>query len=513
MNFAPARSNARVVLMLGTPGLAARELTRRLARTGRRVSLIDPFASDGVLGPIGAGASAWRARLSRLLRAGHDGDVIPIGPLAHELLLGDAGLATPPTRIIGPTPASHAIASDRRAALDVARRAGLRTPQTLYLRRDSEVALESLPLPCVLRPAVAAAIVDDEPVLYSSRLVRNVRELDAKLRDDLPRSDVLLQVLMHGVRVDLCLCALEGRLLALVAVSQRGAVLRPETAMLAAAHRIVAALSWTGFMTVQCSRETEGLAFLDLACGPQNALVASCAAGVDQPRIMLDALQGKGLGEPVLPRAANCSTAITLSWRSSEGILYRLAERTRSRVRATAWGYAAKCLQPPILHRDDRILFVCQGNINRSVVAEQVLRARGFHHVASASLLAMSGRRPSAAAQAHIEQHLGIDASGLRSRSAAHALDRSGPFDVVVCFERRHAIELLARWPQLEGRLFLLSSWGDGHGPADIEDPHERSHAQCRACFDRVERLLERAVARGDVRGQGGAARAPWVAP
>jgi len=68
-----------------------------------------------------------------------------------------------------------------------------------------------------------------------------------------------------------------------------------------------------------------------------------------------------------------------------------------------------------MLTKSSSLLIVCQGNINRSVVAEHLFRARGFTR--SAGLLAMSGRRPSIHAERFLAERVGIDISSFRSKS------------------------------------------------------------------------------------------------
>jgi hypothetical protein len=82
---------------------------------------------------------------------------------------------------IGPDPASYMVARNKFDALAVAESIGLARPATQLLKR-------------VVRPVVSCAVLYDEWQRFTVRKVDTIENLDAKLRDDLPRVDVMLQV-------------------------------------------------------------------------------------------------------------------------------------------------------------------------------------------------------------------------------------------------------------------------------------------------------------------------------
>jgi protein-tyrosine-phosphatase len=176
-----------------------------------------------------------------------------------------------------------------------------------------------------------------------------------------------------------------------------------------------------------------------------------------------------------------------------------LLEKTALRMRALAWQEPQHGMANAALRSRPSILFVCKGNINRSLVAEQVLRAGGFTQVESAGLLDMSGRRPSAAAETFVAEELRLPTAALRSRSMNAVMRRGASFEHVVCFERRHVIELERRYPELRGRLRLLSAWAGERGqPPDIADPHGGTEGDYRRCFERIVNVLRLAVGKTD---------------
>jgi protein-tyrosine-phosphatase len=513
----PAR---REILLIGSASSAALEICRSLGRAGHRVSVLrfglrrtmadaSRFCAESLhIGSPDSGMAEYARRLGDLLRTERFTDIVPVDDLALELLCVDESPAAKSTRVIGPSAGSYRQARNRIGAMAIAKDAGLRLLDTLRIGRGHHAPLPTLPtLPCMVRPARAAAIIDDEPVTFSTRLIGDLRSLDAKLRDDLPRIDVLLQRPPAGERIDISFCAIEGTVLALAAavrLDRLASRLRSEPitpAMLAIAKSIATRLRWTGFMTIECSREGNGLTFIDLRCAPGHSLAISRLAGADQPRTLLDGLAGNSAAKGAPRRHAFPRVIVECIDDPRPAIselglaVSAISEKALLRVRAALfWRAGAPSRRGPI-GRSETVLFVCKGNINRSMVAEQVLRVNGFTRVASAGLLGMTGRRPSQAAERFIIERLGVDPSDLRSRSVRRALVHLGHVDVVICFERRHVIELVQRYPGLRGRVFLLSALAGERWPGDIDDPHGGPDSVYEQCFDRVERLLRQAVA------------------
>ena len=107
----------------------------------------------------------------------------------------------------------------------------------------------------------------------------------------------------------------------------------------------------------------------------------------------------------------------------------------------------------------------------------------------SAGLLGMSERQPSKPSEAVLTEMLGIDASNLRSRSVTRALKEMGDIDMVLCFEQRHVAEIVRRFPNLCGKVFLFSKLArNGEGPPDIVDPHGAAAEAYLAYSQRIEK-------------------------
>jgi protein-tyrosine phosphatase len=388
----------------------------------------------------------------------------------------------------------------------------------------------------------SSAIIDDEPQVFSTREVSTPEQLDAKLRDDTPRTDVILAAPTPGSPIELNFCSIGGKVLAATvtlpehmegnaASYRKNEEITPET--LSIIERIAQGLSWTGFMTIKCRRENDHLYFNELEPWPSSSISTSVFAGVDLPRLLVEGLQQR-FRHPVI---AACPVyvrhlgmdmtwlmhqfkrgnlkAVPL-WLTSFGRvligrerlaverftdpkpgIQQLAAFVRTRLASMRLRLSLAVrpslyrLDPGGLSKSSSILIVCKGNINRSAVAECLLKRRGFTAVASAGLLRMSGRRLSRFAEMFLAER-GIDASQFRSRSITRALKQKQDIDFVVCFEAEHILEIVQRFPSLTGRVFLFSRMTRGELAHEITDPHGGTSETYATCFERIERIVNR---------------------
>ena len=486
---------ARHVLLVGGHPDGTLRLCRWLARSGHRVTLLrwdeqpsfadaSRYCSGSVwLGAVDAGVAAWGMRVTGLLQSGAFTHLWPVDALAHEMLCTHTWHPPREVSLIGPTADAFAGASDRCEARTVARGAGLSVLQGHYLQRGSRpepIDLASMDLPCVARPRRGAGLNEDESALYSTRHLADLRALDNKLRDDLPRVGVLLQASPRGERLDICLAAVAGK------IESVSAPLRPP--LLDAMRLMLGRLNWTGLLQVECRQLAGATVFVDLHFGLDGWTRATDAAGMAAIR----ALAGSG-------DSAVCSAI----WGDPVPAVARLVHRVgRTLSKMSMAVRAGMCalpgtVRPRPLRPADSILFVCKGNINRSLVAEQTMRRAGFQNVASAALIGMAGRRPSRPAEQYVREVLRLPTEGLHSRSLRQGLALLKRIDRVVCFERRQVIDVLRRHPELRGRIHLLTTLaGDRDGPLDIADPHGKDDDCHRRCFERISVLLHIATIR-----------------
>jgi protein-tyrosine phosphatase len=541
------------ILLLGSNDGAGLEICRSLGGAGYSVTILrfsltatpadrSRWCTKSVyIGSPDYGVRAYVAELSAFLSATPHTYLIPADDIASEIVYSDYDAISQFTQVVGPSPSSYAIAHNRYRAAAVARAAGLIIPELRIINRGSSAI--DLPLPCIVRPAFSSAVIDDEPQVFSTREVRTAEQLDAKLRDDTPRTDVILAAPTPGSPIELSFCSIGGKVLAATvtvplhmegsaASYRKNEEVTPET--LSIVKKIAQTLSWTGFMTIKCRRENDHLYFNELEPWPSSSISTSVFAGVDLPRLLVEGLQQR-FRQPVI---AACPVYVrhlgmdmtwlmhqfkrgrlnaSVLWLTSFGRLLIGRERfaverlsdpkpgiqqlgafVKSRVAnlrlrlSLAVRPSLYRLDPGGLSKTSSILIVCKGNINRSAVAECLLKKSGFTAVASAGLLRMSGRRLSNYAEMFLAER-GINASQFRSRSITRALNENGDFDFVVCFESEHILEIVRRFPDLTGRVFLFSRMTrDGESAHEIADPHGGTSETYAVCFERIERIVNR---------------------
>ena len=138
-----------------------------------------------------------------------------------------------------------------------------------------------------------------------------------------------------------------------------------------------------------------------------------------------------------------------------------------------------------------QVLFVCQGNINRSSYAE--LRSKNLFPVdrfrfASAGMLPRNRRGSPAAAIGAAAAH-GVDMAAHRSRHATATMLNGA--DIVIAFDAINLASIRARYPELQGRVFLLGE-ADSAVASDpqILDPEGKDDATFMATYDRIDACL-----------------------
>ena len=133
----------------------------------------------------------------------------------------------------------------------------------------------------------------------------------------------------------------------------------------------------------------------------------------------------------------------------------------------------------------DRILTVCDGNICRSPTAAAMLRRhRPEKRVTSAGLVGLEGQDMDPVAREVAREH-GLDCGEhvARKLMGAHCRDAK----IILVMEARQRDALIKSYPEVSGKVFLLSHWNGGR---NIPDPYRRG----KDAFEQVYRLLDKAA-------------------
>lgn len=142
---------------------------------------------------------------------------------------------------------------------------------------------------------------------------------------------------------------------------------------------------------------------------------------------------------------------------------------------------------------DDRVLFVCMGNICRSPTAEGVFRKlamksglSGNLEIASAGTLGFhAGQAPDPRAIAHAAKR-GYDLSALRARAVV-ASDFVR-FDYIMAMDESNVLNLKADCPEyLSGKIKLLLSYAPAGNFTEVPDPYQGKAKDFELVLDLIE--------------------------
>ena len=141
------------------------------------------------------------------------------------------------------------------------------------------------------------------------------------------------------------------------------------------------------------------------------------------------------------------------------------------------------------------ILFVCTGNLCRSVIAEGLLKKKladrkmNSATVSSAGTFALNGR-PAADLAIEVAARRGVDLSGHSTRHVTRELLESA--DMVICAEADHIVEAGVVLADGGGKYRLMSDFGPAHLRGhDIEDPYGAPIDHFNSAYDRIEECVD----------------------
>ncbi|WP_246805303.1 ATP-grasp domain-containing protein [Mesorhizobium mediterraneum] len=426
------------------------------------------------------------------------------------------------TTILGPPFCSLQKAKNKLAAISLVA-PWLKAPPTSLVPPNGDIS--GIEFPCFAKPIFSSHIVDDRLIGTSVSFVKTANELERKIRDT--PVPLLIQEPISGPGAGINFASYQGQLLG-VSVTERlhepgyggGSSYRRSgkvtDLIIEVASGLSAALEWTGVMMIECKRHDGELYLMELNCRPWGSFNLSLFAGADYPTLVLNAFQGMGTGKLVVARenvfARHLKKDIGWVLRNPQKLFHWLAsfrmvfsgteqfdvERLSDPlpgmyqfVSAVGPLYSKAVLRLP--HRTERhaidvskgVVFICKGNVNRSVVAAYVANQLGIP-AKSGCLLTRSDRRASIEVERYIEGTLGTSAAGHRTTVLERAI--SGAENVVV-FESRHVNEVRRRVPR--HKVFLLSELAGESG--DVADPDGRSSDVYEECFRRITDLVRKA--------------------
>jgi protein-tyrosine-phosphatase/predicted ATP-grasp superfamily ATP-dependent carboligase len=478
--------------------------------------------------------------------------IFPITDIACELVYANHAALSSRSIIIGPDPEAYRKAVDKGQALDLALQVGLNAPEgvLIHLGDDPAPAFALLANePVYAKPVRSCLLTDGVVNTFDVKKCTTRAQLERKLAEDLPRLPVLVQKPVQGHGVGINFLADRGRLIA-VSMNRRlhepadggGSSFRCNIPMsdtdIQIARELATTLNWSGLMMVELKDDAGRLTIMEMNCRPWGSIETAIRAGVDFPALAV--AQALGLTVPktlirsdrpakvrnlkndlrwvmgqrrrwftrpsplvdwlmAMPRAARGHEHLDIEQSDDllpalgqfNPVLDRLRRRGLLAMRMTGarLGHRHRFRR---LDRQEPLLFLCQGNINRSAVAEILFRKAGFSRVFSAGMLPLHGRGISPVA-ARFLQDRGFDGTQHRSRNLGECKTALSEGARIIVFDFRTMADVLIMHPELKSRLVLFDDLARTK-TGELRDPHGGAEATYLDCFERVAATLQNQI-------------------
>jgi protein-tyrosine-phosphatase/biotin carboxylase len=446
-------------------------------------------------------------------------------------------------------------ALDKAQTLLLAEQCAVSVPFSYAVVTVDEISalLPKLTFPVVLKPGRSIANAEQRKQL-SVAYAFDGRELLNLSADLLKSGELLLQQYVQGDGVGIELLADHGEIvyafqhqrLHEVPLTGGGSSFRKSVAvepvLLAAAQRLIKALSWHGVAMVEFKwlPETGDYWLMEINGRFWGSLPLACAAGADFPALLYDlwVLKRRPASghyraqvycrklssdiywyEQVLrrsedPRLVTYPNKKQLlddallalhplrhafdvqQWRDPVPGLIDLAQiiatngRRLSGLLALKWLYKkhrSRAMQQRLqrqLQTARTVLFVCYGNINRSAVAQVLAESAASNtnvRFMSAGFHPVCGR-PADANMVNVAATHGVDLSACRSKTVDKAMIAES--DLIFVMEMAQLQRIQADFPETVDKAFLLGTLiADQTSRLDIDDPYNREEAVYKHCF------------------------------
>ena len=138
------------------------------------------------------------------------------------------------------------------------------------------------------------------------------------------------------------------------------------------------------------------------------------------------------------------------------------------------------------------MLFVCYGNINRSALADVMVRAYAEDSgisVTSAGFHQQDGR-PADVVMADVAAQFGVDMRAMRSVCVTTQMLHDS--DIIFVMEKSHYDRVCAMDSSIADKVYLLGAHSNAaEWPAEIADPYGRARTDYLACYERIAEAVD----------------------
>lgn len=499
------------------------------------------------------GGQAWRDAMAALLQEHRFALVIPCDERGLLPLCLHREMLSAWTTLAIPSPTALDIFFDKARTRELALACDVPVAGGRMLAPDDGVEriVADLGLPVVIKETMSYAL----PELYvrtSTRIVNDREALASWLAGhEHAAGPILLEQMFPGFGAGVSVLCHEGRVLQAFehhrahelngsSYYRKSAPLDP--GRLAAVERMVGASGYTGLAMFEFKIDPAGGGWIliEVNARPWGSLPLPVSIGVDFPyRLYRLLARGEVTAAVRYPAGRYCRNLVADMWqaRSAAARLVRRPARLAAHCAAWAWsfhrvllgrehhdtlvlddprpglrelrellgGRAGNVRQPPAPGLRQRlsalaadahgrpleILFVCQGNINRSSYAEMKARqlfGPGAMRFSSAGMLPRNQRGSPLVAIGAAARH-GVDMQPHRSRHASREVLEGA--DVVIAFDHINLDSIAARYPQLRQRIHLLGEAVPApDGECQILDPEGRDDTTFLSTYRRIDDCL-----------------------
>lgn len=143
-----------------------------------------------------------------------------------------------------------------------------------------------------------------------------------------------------------------------------------------------------------------------------------------------------------------------------------------------------KNFEPIQVSSHDKILFVCKGNVNRSVFAQKYTEKKYGINADSAGTLLLSCRKANPSAISLAEQEYNLNLNSHTSKCMAELLENIANFKYIFVFDFFIYTKVVDLIPNHKNKIFLLSS-------KEIVDPQGGSEQDYKICFSDISKQID----------------------
>ncbi len=537
------------ILLLGSNDRAALEFVRSLGKRGLEIDILrfgppticeySRFCSKSYFfGNPEKDLTDFNKLLLKHLQFINYDLIVPINDLACEIIFQKEFNEFNSNKIMGPSSECYDFAHDKAKTLELCRRIGVPTPDSLLISSLSEVTEHKIDFPVYAKPQFSRLIKDGVTHNFQVRKISTDLQLANFLRDNILNCGVLLQKQISGWGIGVNVFAVSGSILAKTATervhepinggssSYRRSV-RIDKKLAKYTELIISEAKWTGLAMIEFKTDGADYYVMEINGRPWGSIGVPIKSGIDFPYIaychfadikdkpLMNYLPGKYgrnlyrdihwflieirslkfinalksifkgffrmisgkeyIDEFSLTDPRPFLFSIVLIFRRYFLSILKINKNNLNNVSSSK-------ISLPI-EQKSKVLFVCKGNINRSAFAENFFKSRLAHNILVDSAGTMLRRNRMASEEAtEVALKFGVDLSQHKSKSVFDLnLDE---YSHIFVFDNANYKFMADNFSFHLNRVFRLTR------DNEIDDPHGLGLEVFHSIFSKIDSAL-----------------------